>query len=111
MEHENQAGGGIHATAGRLKMTGQNIGLADPIIGKKTIGRLRVGPILADQRNALPHRISHPRDQFAKPPFQTLVSKMTSGNLPLKPTNLFFAHRTAPDSVPGKESHAIRAGQ
>src|SRR5271157_5438216 len=79
MEHENQALGGSHALAGRLKVSGQNIGLVDPVIGEKAIGCLRVGPILADLRNALPHGTSHPRDQLAEPPFQTLVSKMAAG--------------------------------
>jgi hypothetical protein len=36
---------------------------------------------------------------------------MTPSNLAVKPAKLFFVHRTAPDSVPDKESHAIRAGQ
>ncbi len=54
MEHENQAVGGAYALAGRLKMSSRNIGLADPVIGEKAIGCLRLGPILADQRNALP---------------------------------------------------------
>ena len=111
MEHENQAVGRPHALAGRLKMSGQNIGLADPVIGEKAIGRLRVGPILADQRNALPHRTSHPRNQLAEPPFQALVRKMTSSNLVVKPCSPVLVHRTAPESVPDKESHAIRAGQ
>jgi hypothetical protein len=94
MEHENQAVSGSYALAGRLKMSAQNIGLADPVVGEKAIGRLRVGPILADQRNALPHRTSHPRDQLAEPPFQPLVHKVTSRNLLVKPCVL--VHRIRP---------------
>jgi hypothetical protein len=111
MEHENQAIGGSNALTGRLKMPRQNIGFTDPVIGEKAIGCLRVNPILADQRNALPQGTSHPCNQFAQPPFQTLVSKMTPRNLAVKPTQLFLIHRTAPDSVPDKESYTIGAGQ
>src|SRR5215216_6782082 len=55
MQDQNESIGGSDTITGRLKMTGQNVRLADPVIGEKAIGSLRVGPILANQRNALPH--------------------------------------------------------
>ena len=67
MEHQNETIGGGDTITSRLKMTGQNVRLADPVIGEKAIGSLGVGPILADQRNALPHGAPDLRQQFAEP--------------------------------------------
>ena len=111
MEHKNRPITGAHSITRRLKMPSQNVRLADAVIGEEAIGRLCVGPVLADQRNALPHRASQLRQQLAEPCLQTLVSQAAAGNLGVKPRNPSRVHRTAPDSEPCNESHAIRAGQ
>jgi hypothetical protein len=54
MEHQDQAIMVRHAILGGVQVTGQYVRLVDSIIGEKAIGRLGIGPILADQRNALP---------------------------------------------------------
>jgi hypothetical protein len=54
MQDQNETIGGDDTITSRLKMTGQNVRLADPIIGEKAIGSLGVGPILANQRMLCP---------------------------------------------------------
>ena len=85
VEHKDGTVGGDHAVARRLKVTGQDVRFADPVVGEKTIGRLGVGPILADQRNALPHGAPDLRHQLAKPLVQTLVCKTAASELTIKP--------------------------
>src|SRR3546814_17247576 len=53
MKHKNRAVGGGHPVMGRLKMAGQNVRFADPLIREKAVGCLGVGPILADQGNEI----------------------------------------------------------
>jgi hypothetical protein len=45
------------------------------------------------------------------PSFQALIRKMTSSNLVVKPCGPVLVHRTAPESMPDRESRAIRAAQ
>jgi hypothetical protein len=49
MEHEKRTVDGDRAITRRLKVTRQDVRLADPVVGEKTVGRLGVGPVLADQ--------------------------------------------------------------
>lgn len=105
MEYEDEVVRCGRSIARRLKVTAQNVRLADPVVGEEAIGCLRVGPILADQRNAFAHGVPDLRQQSAEPFVQTLVREPTAGNLRIKPRS------TAPESVLDKESHAIRAGQ
>jgi hypothetical protein len=51
MQDQNETIGGSDTITRRLKMTGQNVRVADPAIREKAIGGLGVGPILANQRN------------------------------------------------------------
>ena len=85
VQHEDRAIGHRHPIARRLKMTGQDVRLADPIVGEQAIGRLGIGPILADQRNALPHGAPDLRQQFAQPLVQTIIGKTTAGKLTINP--------------------------
>ena len=55
MNDENLPAGCREMIPGRVKMTAQNITFADPPIGEEAIGRFGVGPILANQGNALAH--------------------------------------------------------
>jgi hypothetical protein len=43
------------ARLNKLEATGQDVRIADPVVGQKSIGRVGIGPVLADQRNALAH--------------------------------------------------------
>src|SRR5258708_32679236 len=85
MEHKNETIGGDRTVTRRLKVTGQNVRLADPVIGEKAIGGLGVGPILANQRNALRHGAPELRQQFSEPLVQTLVREAAASKLAIKP--------------------------
>src|SRR3546814_1731642 len=67
-------------------MTNEDVGFAHSIVGEEAIGSLGISPILADQRNALPHGAPDLRQQFAQPLVQTLVRKTTAGKLIFKPS-------------------------
>jgi hypothetical protein len=69
-----------------MEMASQDVCFTDPLVGKKAIGRLGVGPILADQWNALPHGAPDLRQKFAQPLGQTLVRKTTAGKLAINPS-------------------------
>ena len=109
MEHQDGTIGGDRAVTSRLKVTGQNIRLVDPIVGQKAIGRLGVGPVLADQRNALAHGAPDLRHQLAEPLAQALVGKTAASKLAINPRVGFPVHwhRSPRDSVPDKESRPI----
>lgn len=94
-----------------MKVTGENLLLADPIIRKETIGSLGVGPVLARQRNAGSHGALHALHKLAQPLAQTLVRKPTFGNLTIKPC-VCLNGTVLRDSVPDdKESRMIHAPQ
>ena len=85
MQDQNEIIGGGHTITSRLKMTGQNIRLADPVIREKAIGSLGVGPILANQRNALPHGAPDLGQQFAESVAKPRIPKFASGCFPINP--------------------------
>jgi hypothetical protein len=73
------------AVAGRLKMTGKNVRLTDPFIGEKAIGRLRIGPILANERYALTHGAPDPLKQYAIPLAKPRIPKFAFRDLSINP--------------------------
>jgi hypothetical protein len=93
MEHKNRTIGGGRAITGRLKVTGENVRFVHPVIGEKAVSRLRIGPVLAHQRNALAHRASDLRHQFAQPLVQALVGKIAASKLAIKPPVHLPVHR------------------
>lgn len=54
LQNQDRTGRRGKTAARRLKVTGENLLLADPVIGKEPTGRLGVGPILARQRMLAP---------------------------------------------------------
>src|SRR3954470_18468542 len=66
-------------------MAGEDLRLADPIIGEEAVSRLRVRPVLACERQASPDRARHTLDEFAQALAQTLVHEHASGELALPP--------------------------
>ena len=113
MEHKNRAIGRNRALKGRLKMTGENVRLADPVVGEKTICGLGISPVLAHQRDALAHGAPDLRHQFAEPLIQALVDKTAASKLAIKPCVVFpvHRHRSSRESVPDKESRSIPVTQ
>ncbi len=75
MENEDRAIAGGETVARCVEMAPKNIFFAHPVVGEEAVGRLRVGPVLAGQRNALPEPDFHTRDQLAKPAVKPAVAK------------------------------------
>jgi len=94
--------------ARRLEVAGQDLGLADAIVGQEPIGGLGRRPVLAGHRQALADRPAHPFEQHAKPLAEPLVGERAAREFGVQP-RLRSSHRhlAACESVPAKESHAI----
>src|SRR6266567_1282203 len=107
MEHKNRTLHGGRTIMRRLKVTSQNVRLADPLVGEETIGRLGVGPILADQRNTLSHGAPDLSQQFAESVAKPRIPKFASGDFSINPA-LGTGDRlgSAPrDSIPQHPAH------
>src|SRR4029450_10117721 len=85
LDHQNGAVRRGEAVARGLEMAGEDLRLADPIIGEEAVSRLRVRPVLACERQASPDRAPHTLDEFAQALAQTLVHEHASGELALPP--------------------------
>ncbi len=85
MEDEDRSLPRRYALARRLEMTAKNIRLVDPLVGEESIGGLRVGPILTNQRDALTHVAPDLCEQFAEPATKPLILKLASRNFPINP--------------------------
>ena len=95
MQHKNRTVGGDRAITRRLEVAGQNVRFADPVVREEAIGGLGIGPILADQRNALSHGASDLRQQFAEFVAKPRVPKLASTNLSINPTFTVQGSQTA----------------
>ncbi|MGY3079419.1 hypothetical protein ACVWZZ_005827 [Bradyrhizobium sp. LM6.10] len=65
VQHKNETFSGGGTITCRLKMVGQNVRFADPVIREEAVGCLDIRPILADERNALSHGASNLHEQLA----------------------------------------------
>ena len=68
-----------------LEMARQNVSFADAMIGKKTVGRLRIRPILANERNTLPYVAADPLKQCAKSLAKPRIPKLAPGDFTINP--------------------------
>jgi hypothetical protein len=66
-------------------MARQNIRFADPFIGEKPIRRLRVRPILANERDTLPYVARDPLKQCAKSLAKSYIPKFGFGDFSINP--------------------------
>src|SRR4029077_16780812 len=66
-------------------MARQNVSFADAMIGKKTVGRLRIRPILANERNTLPYVAADPLKQCAKSLAKPRIPKLAPGDFTINP--------------------------
>ena len=92
MHHQDRALAGREAAMRGVEMAPKNVLFAHPVVGKEPIGRLRAGPVLAGQRNALSEPDIHARDQLAKATVQTTVAEPARRKLPIKPPFLRHPH-------------------
>src|SRR3974390_1024232 len=67
MEHQHEHVTGGDSLLRSLKMSAQNLCFADPVIGEKSIGCFRVGPILASPGNAPADFLRELLKQLAQP--------------------------------------------
>lgn len=75
----------VIASARGGEVTAEDVALFDAFIGKKPVGRLRVRPILASERDALTHGIAHLLQQLAKTSPKTRVFESGFIDLALRP--------------------------
>jgi hypothetical protein len=77
VKHQNRTVRRRYALARELEVPGQNVRFADTRIREKTVRRLRVCPILANERNTLPYVAPHPLKQRAKSLAKPGIPKLT----------------------------------
>ena len=106
MEHQDRAVAGGEPAPRRIEMAPENPLFVHPLVGEETIGRLRGGPVLAGQRDALAETDLHAFDQLAKATVQAAVAKLAARKFLVKPPSLHDPHLFAPDSVADKGSCA-----
>ena len=92
LEHQDGAVGRGEPVTRGLEVAGQDLRLADPVVGEEAVGGLRVGPVLAHERQAAADRAVHPLDQLAQALAQTLVREGASGELALPPRSCGRVH-------------------
>ena len=63
----------------------RNLALLDAVIGEKSIGRFRVRPVLACERNALAHAVAHLAQELTKSSTKTYVFESGFVDLALRP--------------------------
>ena len=85
VKHENRTVRYRYTLARRLEMARQNVRFADPIIGEKAIRRLRVRPILANERDTLAYVARNPLKQCAKSLAKPCIPKFAPGDLSINP--------------------------
>jgi hypothetical protein len=86
MEDQNHLLGGGESVPRGLKVPGKNLGFRDTLVGKKTIGRFRVGPVLANQRDALAYAIGQLLEKLSKTLVKSGVSELAASKLPSDPS-------------------------
>src|SRR4051794_17285406 len=97
VEHHDRAADAGGPVAGRAEVAAEDLALADPVVGEETVGRLGGGPILAGERDALPHRARHLGEQRAQPSAQPLVGEPASRDLVVDPGIRVARHRHLPE--------------
>src|SRR5271168_3656727 len=85
VKHENKIVRCRYTLTRGLEMARQNVSFADAMIGKKTVGRRRVRPILANERNTLPYVAADPLKQCAKSLAKPRIPKLAPGDFTINP--------------------------
>ena len=67
------------------EVAAKNVALLDAVIGEKPIGRFRVRPVLACERNALAHAVTHLAQELTKSSTKTYVFESGFVDLALRP--------------------------
>ena len=88
----------------RLKMAAHDVCFADPLTGEEAVGRLRVRPVLANQRNTLAHGAPHLFRQYTESTAKPCIFESASGNLVSYPF-YFIMTRRAIDAALSERRH------
>jgi hypothetical protein len=86
MEDQNHLLCGGESIPRGLKVPGKNLGFRDTLVGKKTMGRFRVGPVLANQRDALADAIGELFEKLSKTLVKSAVSELAASKFPSDPS-------------------------
>jgi hypothetical protein len=86
MKDQNHLFGGGESIARGLKVSGKNLGLRDTLVGKKTISGFRIGPVLANQRNALAQAIGELLEKLSESLVESGVSELAASKFPSDPS-------------------------
>ena len=85
MEDQNSGIGGSESIARGLKVSSKNLRFGDAVVGQKTIGGLGVGPVLANQRNALADAIGELLEKFSESLVESGVSELAADKFTIDP--------------------------
>jgi hypothetical protein len=85
MEDQNRRVGGGASLARRLKVSGKNLCFGDAVVGKKTISRFGVAPVLANQRNALPNTIGELLEKLSKALIESGIAELAADKFTIDP--------------------------
>lgn len=85
MEDQNHLLGGGESLPRGLKVPGKDLSFRNTLVGKKTIGGLGVGPVLANQRYALAQAVREPLEQLSKSLVESGVSELAASQFPSDP--------------------------
>ena len=69
-----------HISLGSNAIAANNLRLTNPVVREEAVGRLGVGPVLADQGQACPDRAVYLLDQLAQALAQARIGKRASAN-------------------------------
>jgi hypothetical protein len=88
----------------RLKVAAHDVCFADLPTAEAALGYLRVGPVLAIQRNTLAHGAPHLFQQYTKSTAKPCILESVSGNLASYPC-YFIVTRRAIEAAQSKRRH------
>ena len=85
VKDQNSGIRGNESLARGLKVSSKNILFGDTVVGQKTIGRLCVCPVLANQRNALAGALGELLEEFSESLVESDISELAAGEFTINP--------------------------
>ena len=85
LNDQEGAGGRGDTPAYRVESAGEDVLFTSAVVGEESVGRLRVGSVLASQKDAATHRPGHLIEQRAQKVAQSFVGKAAAGQFIVDP--------------------------
>jgi len=85
MEDQHRRIGSGEPIARRLKVSGKNLCFADTLVGQKTVSGFGVGPVLANQRNALTNAVGELLNKRFRKLFESGVAELAADKFTIDP--------------------------